>query len=549
MGEYEYEYGSLHKPYRTELQMRRNRTEVLHPLFVKHSNNSGFKIGHITDTHVSVRANVYEENLKKENKKTQFNNWNKSFIKAYGNAKKDSDILLLTGDLIDYGRGHWGLTASNRLGEDGLYHGDRNWFLFYYLLASGDSYQKPTYTILGNHDWRLNPYPPFAIAGSPSPTAFFHNHVELDKDTPKGKEKETKRLLKAAHGYGYDRKFTYHLASDNDFIKKFWDDGSLLKTVGKLIAQRKTLDEPHLPVETTVESVGWYLMTINPFLDYSFPLPGGQNVLMLDWAEDEDLFFPLMENGKEWPFMPWEAEKATMPGPKARNCLTSIQKNLIEGFLAKKGNSKFIGIHAPAISPYPDWSDLDLMKGKKIYGPNEKARGTKHYATRMPAGKIEKWNGHPIFAVLPNEYGYGAVADYNSFSKDRDWFIKKMTDSKSGVRAIFSGHIHRDGLYVVHITTDKEKIAPTLVGKMLVKSLLPPIQSPANQGRSIGLKTFPYKYPLYINTTSAGPRGGFFARKVTDSEKQGGGLTINPGYSQVDMEKNGAISRVQFFSI
>jgi hypothetical protein len=561
LGEYEYEYGSLQKPYRSELQMRYTRTEILHPLFVKPSNSDGLKIGHITDAHVCVRSNVYEENLKKENLKkgknkkvqAQYNNWNKSFVEAYGRAKKTSDIILFTGDLIDYGRGHWGLTAHDRLGEDRLYHADRNWFLFYYLMASGDSYQTPTYTILGNHDWRLNPYPPFAVAGAPLPTAFFHNHVALDTDSDKRKEKEpeTKRLLRIAHDAGEDmtrgseRKFTYHSETDADFIKKFWEDGSLLKTVGKIIAQKKTLDEPHLPVETTVESIGWYLMAINPFLDYSFSLPGGQKVLMLDWAEDEDLFFQLNKDGKEWPFMPWEIKKATA-APKARNSLTTVQKKLIEELIQSKGNSKIIGIHTPPIGPYADWSDLDLMKGRKIYGPKEKARGSKNYATRKPDGSVEKWNGHPIFAVLPSESDYGAVADCGSFSRERDWFIKKMTDPASGVRAIFAGHNHRDGLYVVHTPTEKEKLGPALTGKMLVKSLLPPSQSTV---RTVGLETFPYKYPLYINTTSAGPRGDFYARKIEESEAKKGGLTINPGYTQVEMKKNGAISSVKFLSI
>ena len=43
-------------------------------------------------------------------------------------------------------------------------------------------------------------------------------------------------------------------------------------------------------MHTTVDSVLWYLLLINPFLDYAFPHPGGQQVLMLDWAEDEELF-------------------------------------------------------------------------------------------------------------------------------------------------------------------------------------------------------------------------------------------------------------------
>jgi len=547
LGEYEYEYGSLQKPYRNDLQMRKQRAEILHPLFVQRLMNNGLTVGHITDTHVSVRSNVYEENLKGANTSAQFNNWNTSFVKAYEAAKKGSDILLLTGDLVDYGRGHWGLTGKDKLGEDRLYHADRNWFLFYYLLASGNSYQKPTYTILGNHDWRLNPYPPFAIAGAPSPTAFFHNHLALDKDVPKGKKRETRRLLEVAHGPGIERKFTYYLATDGAFMKKFWQDGSLLKTVGKLVAQKKTMDEPHLPVETTVESVGWYLMAINPFLDYSFTLPGDEKVLMLDWAEDEDLFFPLVSGGKDWPFMPWDVKKATLPGPKAKNSLTTVQKKMVEDFVGSPGSSKFIGIHTPPIGPYPDWSDADLQSGRKVYGPDERARGPKTYATKRPDGNIEKWNGHPFYAVLPDKGEFGTVADYGSFSKERAWFIKRLADPKSGVRAIFSGHIHRDGLFAVHTPTEKES-GPLLNGRMLVKSLLSPA-SPSDRVRIVGLENFGYRYPLYINTTSAGPRGDFFSRKITSAESDQGGLTIHPGYSLVDVMKGGAVRRVQFLSI
>ena len=43
-----------------------------------------------------------------------YNNWNRSFVRVYDDAKRDSDVVLLTGDLIDYGRGHWGVQARDR---------------------------------------------------------------------------------------------------------------------------------------------------------------------------------------------------------------------------------------------------------------------------------------------------------------------------------------------------------------------------------------------------------------------------------------------------
>lgn len=544
LAEYEFEYGTLQRPYRSELAMRRIRTEILHPLHIQRTPPKGIKIGHITDIHIDVRANVYEENLRKWKVGASYNNWNTSFEKIYNDAKRDSDVLFLTGDLIDYGRGHWGLTAANQLGEDRLYHVDRNWFLFYYLLASGDAYKKPVYTVLGNHDWRLNPYPPFAFAGVPSPKSLIHDHTKFN-------EEDLKEILRKAHGHGYDRKFSYYLETDEAFLKSFWESGKLLKTLTRMLANKRTLDEPHLPVETTVESVVWYLLSINPFLDYSFSLPSGHKILMLDWAEDEDLLFPIVQGGKEWPYMLWQAKNAAAPGPKARNCLTNLQQRLVKDFIAAAGKAKVVGMHAPPIGPYPDWYDYpDLFTGRKIYGHKEKPRGpTNSFATRKLDGSIEKWHGHPIFAVRPfpprpsppDAYS-GTFADYGSFEKNRLWFIKKISEPNSGVRIVLSGHLHRNGLFVIRVPGEKEGSA--IAGKMIVRGLLP--ETKVSEKVAMGLSKLSFPFPLYINTTSAGPRGTFKSRQLTEEEKKKGGLTIDPGYSLVELVADGTIKSVEF---
>ena len=133
-----------------------------------------------------------------------YNNWNRSFVRVYDDAKRDSDVVLLTGDLIDYGRGHWGVQARDRLGDDRYYHADRNWFLFYYLLASRDAYKQPSYTILGNHDWRFNPYPPLIKGALPTPDTLINNYEQFTQE-------EQRDILRKAHGPGYDRQFSYDL--------------------------------------------------------------------------------------------------------------------------------------------------------------------------------------------------------------------------------------------------------------------------------------------------------------------------------------------------
>src|SRR5262249_55759195 len=214
---YRFEYGGLHHPY-NQLERGEEPTEVLHPLFVRRNLKATLTIGHVTDTHIDIRNDVYARNLQRKSaevlkvtqKPVEFNNWNDSFTAVY-NAAKNSDLILLTGDLIDYGRGHVG-TADEKLGQDNQYYKDRNWFLFYYLLASKDKYRKPVYTILGNHDWRLNPYPPFAPS-TPDPEEFLHNNNVFTR-------REREALLRIAHGPGSERAYSYLLDVDRWLLQK-----------------------------------------------------------------------------------------------------------------------------------------------------------------------------------------------------------------------------------------------------------------------------------------------------------------------------------------
>lgn len=65
------------------------------------------------------------------------------------------DLILQTGDLIDFNRG-FNFNPNHSPDSDYLFN--LNWVRFYELLLL--DYQRPTFTLLGNHDWRLNPYPP-----------------------------------------------------------------------------------------------------------------------------------------------------------------------------------------------------------------------------------------------------------------------------------------------------------------------------------------------------------------------------------------------------
>jgi hypothetical protein len=305
-----------------------------------------------------------------------------------------------------------------------------------------------------------------------------------------------------------------------------------------MMAQTQTMNVKDTPAQTTIASVEWYLLSINPFLDYAFTLPNQHRVLMLDWAEKENVLFPILSRGKSYPYMLWQAGAAADPGPKAKSCLTPLQQDLVSGFLMLPGRSKLIGVHAPPIGPYPDWTDKDMLEGRTKYGKEKvgKVRGLTDFVTRKPDGTTEQWYGHPLFATRPKSGIEGVTADYGSFESKRDWFIENVGDGKSNVRVVLSGHIHRNGAYVVHLVGNET--GPTLAGERIVyrvktsdaSNATYPAVSRTPQGR---------RGPLYVNTTSAGPNGNY--HPVTDVDAK-----TYPGYARVHLAENGTIELMQF---
>jgi predicted MPP superfamily phosphohydrolase len=537
LDEYEFEYGDFHPPFNPPDAPRRTRAEILHPLFIQRPPSAILRIGQLSDTHVDVRADVYEENLKLSGGAVAYNsyqNWNKSFVRTYQDAKRDSDVLFLTGDLIDYGRGHWGVEKRQELGQDNLYQPDRNWFLFYHLLASGDAYQRPAYTILGNHDWRLNPYPPFATAGAPKPPTMFPDAVGFAPG-------EQKSALEKAHGPGYQRAISYNDAVETKYRIALSNWRQLgWQVLLKVFGGDKTLDAPGLPTETTVESVAWYLMSINPFLDYRFTLPAGHGVLMLDWAENENLFFGSIFQGKRFGSLD---RSSGDEGPTARDCLSDLQVALVKQFTEAPGVAKIIGIHAPPIGPWHDWDDAELARGWKSL--NLGGRGYPHYSFKAADGRTIK--GHPLFAIRPAkgvipDAVHGMDASYNSFERHRPWFIKRVGDPRSGVRLVLSGHIHRRSLFVAYPAT--EATGPAVAGEMLIRSVLEKdargVRAPTGAHLKVRTNTGELGFapgPLYVNATSVGPRGHFIPAPRVHHY-------LDPGYTHIELANDGTILQV-----
>jgi hypothetical protein len=207
-------------------------------------------------------------------------------------------------------------------------------------------------------------------------------------------------------------------------------------------------------------------------------------------------------------------------------------------------------MHAPPIGPWADWFDDELLAGVKAYQGSEEPRGSVDFAWRT-GNQTEPLKGHPLFAIRPKERissdpVWGMDASYNSFERRRPWFITRVSDTRFGVRLVLSGHIHRSGLFAVY-RAGKGR-SSELSGKWLVQAVTerlvagvhPPAVTRSPVERDNVLKYAPG--PLYVNTTSAGPRGHSFATR-------GSRRYVDPGYALIDLASTGTIQRVQFRAV
>lgn len=224
--------------------------QLHHPFYV--DSKDYLTVAHVSDSHLCARMSLLEERWNSnfnnvwsasslsEEKPGEFSNYNKHFenILKSINSDREIDIIIHTGDIIDYNRGYYDKERENDLSHN--YYLDRNWLLFYEILYN--SYEKPTFTVLGNHDYRLNPY-------APSPHIISDKFFELFNMAP------TVNVTRKEMDVLHEDPHALHL-SENHLI-------------------------------TTPVSVQWYSLVMNPFLDYEV-FYGKMAFLMLDWNEDED---------------------------------------------------------------------------------------------------------------------------------------------------------------------------------------------------------------------------------------------------------------------
>jgi hypothetical protein len=151
----------------------KERGAVFHALCLR-PGGEGLRFIHLTDLHIALRNDLYEDNLREnvtlplgqDPHKTGFNNFNQNLRRfiAHANSLADQgklDLVLVPGDLVDF------LSHGFQEKDD---HGRNNYRLFRELvLGAGREKDRerpntglkvPLFTSTGNHDWRFFPYDP-----------------------------------------------------------------------------------------------------------------------------------------------------------------------------------------------------------------------------------------------------------------------------------------------------------------------------------------------------------------------------------------------------
>ena len=345
-----------------------------HPFYI--STKEELNIGHITDVHLDTRMDLYgqcaasalevEENCKDgvsfdEKDKRVINashlckplsnvvaNFNKSFMEISGKLLSNSDILVITGDLIDYNKGiHTDQTQKPKGKKPGdvwedLEAGtfsfdtknnkkDRNWFMFYkYLLELYDTYDKPIFTMLGNHDYvehATAPWPFFGILWN----GVYDMNLTLYENA-----------LCYGPSFSDDKEFFGNAATSIDFVK-------------------------------------WYTFYINPFADFVVNY-GDQTLFMVDWGEEGNTKMPKV-TGKGGlhqadNLFSEQADFNTSGNHKYNSSQPYPIKNysIYKSWINSKPQIKMLFMHATAICPKDDvstgeavfdlkWTDSKLQFG------------------------------------------------------------------------------------------------------------------------------------------------------------------------------------------
>lgn len=343
--------------------------ELYHPFLI--TDKEYLNVAHVADPHISTHWELYERRLKNGYRNVgtgvaaHFNNYNKRFLETLReiNSDPEIDVIILAGDLIDYNVGHIidvsGADGGN-VYDDGNnviranYRFNRNWVFFYELLLS--EYKKPIFTILGNHEYLLNPYPTTLLIGAYAigirwgrHTESFAGDMNLIYRPQLAEARRIAEVWERRIRAGVARNLRAALRDHNEAV------------IGRLITQNAgdLIACPRGLWCHTREAVSWYHLVINPFADFTLAHQD-QSFLMLDWKGARATGREISQVG------------SLLLLPKPVDCISgystsstlSGQADIVDRWLKSEAGLKILCTHAPILDPWPDIGNYDLARGK-----------------------------------------------------------------------------------------------------------------------------------------------------------------------------------------
>ncbi len=456
--------------------------KLVHPFFKLDSIKSRLNVAHVTDTHVSTRWELFKQNLPQSN----FNNYNERFTKILKQINDDDsiDATIITGDIIDYNRGFYDRKSQKDVFDDYLFNG--NWLLYYEKLL--ESYKKPVFTVLGNHEYLPNPYPTLTLIDvglswwipllAAIPTAgilgVILGFVSINERQSFGGDMNlTISEVDNLCPEDSDERYTFKMDSD---------DASELKEAMKKMNESKIaellrdkagdmIDSPTGFWYTNVEAVTWYHLVTNPFSDYCINYRD-TSFLLLDWNEKA-------------------VTGSLLLLPRPEDCLSVDQMGILDSWI-KQGPEEKLRIlctHAPIIHSTPKvgarWLVDGMVKDEhdQIMKREDDLNYENEIKTALPPRDILMFVDEEK-ELHKRKMMWGIVWD-GTRAKLLD--ILHPTRGKYPIHLVLSGHTHTNKIFqieedgLVHLKSETEEQFP--IGS----------QHP----------------PIYVVTTSGGPIGWY----------------------------------------
>ncbi len=388
---------------------------LYHPFYVSKKNK--LNIGHVTDIHMDSRMDLYaqseasvievDENCPPEfddiertvNNKT-FHNPIKKMIASFNNVFTDvseqiffegADILIVTGDLVDYNRGiHTAQTHKKEavkiskvwddLDSDAAYQKDRNWFTFYErLLDLYDTQKKPIFTMLGNHEAVKHGMAPWPLWGALWNGVFDQNLTLYESGICYGP------------GYKSDKEFIYDLKESYEYVE-------------------------------------WYMFFINPFSDFVVEY-GDQSIYIVDWGDGSSVIPPGVTSKITNPL----ANILSMP---IRTIFPASEKSLFRESVGPLHHSKNV-LKDKNYDIYKSW--LAAAKAKSKISMLFMHATTICPRDDISIGEIDnnfKWSDNPL--------------KYGAFDGNRKQVIQDVENGD--LKITVGGHSHRN--IIMNVTED-----------------------------------------------------------------------------------------------